>query len=86
MLSWSSANRWLCPYLSLVCLLSITTESQSAYAQDSCGDILTSGVHNTYQRVDKNDAKSAYKNALCNDKSSLRSNGSSVGGGASYMG
>jgi len=86
MLSLSSLHgRRLSVCLSVACLLSMT-ESHTAHAQDSCSDILASGVHNTYQRVDKNDAKSAYKNALCDDKSSLHSNGSSVGGGASYMG
>ncbi len=45
--------------------------TQWAMGQDRCADILTSGVHNTYQSIKKDNAKSQYKAALCDEASSL---------------
>src|SRR5579862_9898711 len=41
------------------------------FGQDRCADILTSGVHNTYQNISKNNEKSQYKNSLCDESSAL---------------
>jgi hypothetical protein len=54
--------------------------------QDKCSDILTSGVHDTYQNISKENAKSAYEKALCDQYSSSTSSGSGTNAGVSAEG
>jgi hypothetical protein len=58
----------------------------SIYGQDRCGDILTSGVHNTYQNISKTNAKSSYQQALCDQLNTSNSTGSSTNAGVSVLG
>jgi hypothetical protein len=55
-------------------------------AQDQCGDVLTSGVHNTYQSISKSNVKSSYKDQLCDEQSSLNTSASGGGGSISVFG
>ncbi len=58
----------------------------SCNAQDQCGDILTAGIHNTYQQISRDDSRAAYQQALCDQNSSLYNSQSSTGGGISVFG
>jgi hypothetical protein len=60
--------------------------SSIAAAQDQCSDVLTSGVHNSYQSIDKASAKSQYQRELCDEGSKLHNNNASGSGNISVFG
>jgi hypothetical protein len=49
-----------------------------------CSDILEAGIHNTYQTLDKSSLRTAYKNALCDQKSHLHSGSTNVSASGNY--
>jgi hypothetical protein len=71
--------------MTLVLVVTLLIAS-SVDAQDMCSDILTSGVHDTYQNINKDSEKSQYQQNLCDTSSSLNQNGTSAGGGISIAG
>ena len=67
-------------------LLALTLASARIQAQDQCNDILKSGVHDTYQSISKENAKQAYKTALCDEHSSLYRHDNSANGAITAYG
>lgn len=55
-------------------------------AQDSCKDILVSGVHNTYSKATSGSEPSYLYHALCDNRGGSTSQGNSAGGGVNYAG
>lgn len=60
--------------------------SHGALGQDKCSDVLVSGVHNTYQSISKEQAKSSYVHDLCDESSSLNQGSSGGSGSISIFG
>jgi hypothetical protein len=60
--------------------------SYGLLGQDKCSDVLVSGVHNTYQNISKEQAKSSYVHDLCDESSSLNQGSSGGSGSISILG